>query len=223
MKKQVLIVEDESIVAMEINAFITQLGYEVIGIVNTIEKACNVIKTHCPFVVLMDITLGRDDGIEGAQQLQQQCQSAIIYLTAYSDEATIERAAQTHPSGYLIKPFNRKELAAALRIAYIRYQSQPIISRGDVILDTDYTYESQSGELYCLGECVHLTRREQELLALLMRHSHATVDLYTIENTIWPEKAPNENTRRALVSRLRAKLGQRFIETVSGVGYRITF
>lgn len=223
MKKQVLIVEDESIVAMEINAYITQLGYEVIGIVNTIEKACNVIKTHCPFVVLMDINLGRDDGIEGVQQLQQQCQSAIIYLTAYSDEATIERAAQTNPSGYLIKPFNRKELSAALKIAYIRHQSQPIISRGDVILDTEYTYESQSGELYCLGECVHLTRREQELLALLMRHSHATVDLYTIENTIWPEKAPNENTRRALVSRLRAKLGQRFIETVSGVGYRITF
>ncbi len=223
MKKQVLIVEDESIVAMEINAYITQLGYEVIGMVKNIAKACDIIKTQCPFVVLMDINLGSDDGIEGVKQLQQQCQSTIIYLTAYSDDTTIERAAQTNPSGYLIKPFNRKELAAALKIAYIRHQSQPVISRGDVILDTEYTYESQSGELYCLGECVNLTRRERELLALLMRHNHATVDLYTIENVIWPDKAPNENTRRALVSRLRAKLGQRFIETVSGVGYRITF
>lgn len=225
MSTKVMIVEDESIVAMELSSYVKELGYEVIGHVSNGVDAFALAQERHPDVVLMDVHLkGEEDGIALAQRLQKSAKVSIVYITAFNDDESLERAIATDPAAYLTKPFNRKELAASLKIATRRFQrSAEQESVGALQIDDEFSYDPQRQELICCGSVVHLTRKETALLALLIEANQKVVDIYTIENRLWPEKAPNENTRRSLVSRLRAKLKYQFVETLSGQGYRFRF
>ena len=92
---------------------------------------------------------------------------------------------------------------------------------GDIILDDEFSYDSKEHQLICCSQYIHLTKRENELLQLLLASKNTIVTFYEIENTIWPDKPPIESTRRALMSRLRSKLKHQFIKTVAGIGYRM--
>jgi DNA-binding response OmpR family regulator len=135
-----------------------------------------------------------------------------------SDTQHIRRAVDTEPLGYLIKPVNPRELYALLALAAGNSKAHP---QGDIILDSEFSYDSAMQQLIRNGSFVKLTRRESQLLSLLVASKNGIVSLYDIENAIWPDKAPNENTRRSLVNRLRAKLDNRFVETLPSLGYRI--
>lgn len=217
----VLIVEDESLVALDLEETVRSHGFKVAGVCGESEHALTMARTLRPDIVLMDIRInGEHDGIETAMQISNFYRPALIFLTAFSDASHIERAAALHPLGYLIKPVNPRELFALLAMAAAR---RPVVPAGDIVLDGDFSYDSGSGQLIRQGAFVRLTRREQQLLSLLMRSKNSVVSVYEVENAIWPDKAPNENTRRSLINRLRAKLDNRFVETLPSVGYRITF
>lgn len=224
MKQKILIVEDESIVAMEIASYIESLGYEAAGRVATAEDAyAKAIETQ-PDVILMDVHLkGEEDGISAAAKIRAQSKIAIVYITAFSDDSSIERAVATDPSAYLTKPFNRQELAAALKIAtkYGQSNRSDDIDSRMIGIDHEFSYDPVNRELLCCGIFVHLTRKELDLLALLMEANGQLVSIYTVENVIWPDKFPNENTRRGLVARLRTKLKHQFVQTIPGQGYRL--
>jgi len=103
----VLVVEDESIVAMDIRASLIRLGYNVPAITYSGEAAIKKAGELLPDLVLMDIHLnGKMDGIEAAQQIHDRFDIPVVYLTAYSDEKTLERANVTEPFGYIIKRFD---------------------------------------------------------------------------------------------------------------------
>lgn len=101
----VLIVEDEAIVAMDVSQYVKSLGYEVVGMAVEGSKALELAKTLRPDVILMDINIkGKDDGITVATQIRELYQPSIIYITAYMDDETIQRAVATNPAAYLVKP-----------------------------------------------------------------------------------------------------------------------
>ncbi len=225
MSAKVMIVEDESIVAMELSSYVKNLGYEVVGRVSNAEDACEMFAKYIPSIILMDVHIKGDiDGITLAQEIQKKKETAIIYITAFNDDESIERAVSTNPAAYLAKPFNRKELAASLKIALMRTKDMvQKEQKGAIIINDEFSYNPETQELLCCGNYVHLTRKETEFLALLLEANQQVVDIYTMENRLWPEKPPNENTRRSLVSRLRVKLKYQFIETLAGYGYRFRF
>ena len=224
MNKSVLIVEDESIVAMEIESYIQQLGCHVVDIASNAKDAYKYAMQKKPDLILMDVSLKGDiDGIEIASKIKSEMDVFIIYLTAFSDTATIERAVKTDPSAYLSKPFNRQELFAAIKIAFAQVQKLQKNSSHTVVLDEEFHYNLDEKQLFCRGEHVDLTQQESRLFELLLASRNSTLDIYTVETTLWPDKTPNENRRRALVSRLRAKLKHQFLETLSGIGYRLNF
>src|SRR5205823_2609901 len=100
---QILIVEDEAVVAEELRQRLTLLGLTVVAVVSSGEEAVEVARQLRPNVVLMDIRLqGELDGIEAASRIRAELKVPIVYLTAYSDEATVARARATEPSGYLL-------------------------------------------------------------------------------------------------------------------------
>ena len=118
MKGKVLIVEDEPIVALDLKQEVENLGCEVVGVAESAEEALAATDTHRPDLVLMDIRIvGSLDGIQTARVLRNWYQVPSIFLTSYSDERTIARAAREMPYGYLTKPFQSAELKAALRVA----------------------------------------------------------------------------------------------------------
>jgi len=218
--KNVLIVEDESIVALEIASYIKDIGFSVCGIASSALEAYEIVKNNIVDLILMDVLLkGDEDGITCAKNIKSSKNIPIIYISAFSDDETLNRAIETDPSSYLIKPFNRKELKVAMNIATKKSNSQ--LRVGDVILDDEFSFDRSSQELIMLGEVVHLTKQEKQLLSLLISSKNSVVSFYDIDNVIWPDKESNENTRRALVARLRLKLKYKFIETVHSIGYKI--
>jgi DNA-binding response OmpR family regulator len=224
MDRSILIVEDEIAAAMEIESYIQHLGCHVIGIASNAKDAYTLALQKRPDLILMSINLKGDiDGIEMASKIKSEIDVLIIYLTAFSDTDTIERAVETAPCAYLSKPFNRQELFAAIKIAFTHVKKLQTDSPQMVKLDEEFHYNLHEKQLFCKGEHIDLTQKESELFELLIASANNILDIYTVENTIWPDKTPNENRRRALISRLRAKLKHQFLETLSGIGYRLNF
>ncbi|MAN58895.1 MAG: DNA-binding response regulator [Flavobacteriaceae bacterium] len=118
---KILIVEDEMVIAANISLQLSELGYEVTGILPRGEEALSHVKETEPDIVLMDIQLkGALDGIETAKIMQQDSHIPIIYLTANADEAHFKRAKETHPYAFISKPFKKLDLQRAIELAVER-------------------------------------------------------------------------------------------------------
>ncbi len=117
-KIRILIVEDEYIIANDIQTSLENMGYEVCGMAASGKKALTFTKELSPDLILMDIMLKGDmDGIETAAMIRETYDISVIFLSAYSDDGILDRAKQTLPFGYLIKPFRDRELKAAIEMA----------------------------------------------------------------------------------------------------------
>jgi two-component system, cell cycle sensor histidine kinase and response regulator CckA len=114
----ILVVEDEAIIAADIQATLERAGYRVVQIVSTGEEAIRVTRELRPDLVMMDIRLaGPMDGVEAALRVRSERQVPIVFLTAHADDKTLMRARQACPYGYLLKPFNDRELRTTVEIA----------------------------------------------------------------------------------------------------------
>ena len=121
-KVNVLVVEDERIVAKDIQNTLKNLGYDVPVIASTGEEAIRKAGEQNPDIVLMDIVLkGEIDGIDAAAQIRSKFKIPIIYLTAYEDEDTLDRAKITEPLGYILKPFEERDLHTTLEMALYKH------------------------------------------------------------------------------------------------------
>lgn len=121
--KRILLVEDELLIARHIEQMVKNLGYQVAGVVESGEQALRVAGEKSPDLVLMDIRLkGQLDGIEAATRIWKLYSIPIVYLTAFTDEDTLIKATLAEPFGYLIKPFDEKELLVAIELAFYKHQ-----------------------------------------------------------------------------------------------------
>ncbi|TDU71196.1 PAS domain S-box-containing protein [Prosthecobacter fusiformis] len=119
---RILIVENEGLVGCDMAACLTGLGYRVVGTCPTGEEALRLYDELRPELVLMDVHLdGALDGIETTKRLQQKGDVAVVYVTACADQETVQRARETQPHGYLLKPFNQDELRLAVEVAATRH------------------------------------------------------------------------------------------------------
>lgn len=163
---RVMIVEDENIVAMDIKQRLEMLGYDVTATVTTGEEAIELAEKTRPDVILMDIVLkGEVDGIEAAEEIRRRFRIPIIYITAYSDRKTLERAKVTEPFGYIIKPFEDRELHSVIEITLYKDKIEKklreseelhraiIRSLNDVLftLDANEKYTMVSGQIQDYG------------------------------------------------------------------------
>jgi PAS domain S-box-containing protein len=149
---RVLIVEDERVVARHIQTRLAHLGYDTVGITGSGEEAVRLAAELRPDLVLMDIRLdGPMDGVAAAQQIRDRSQVPVVYLTAYADDDTLRRARVTEPFGYVLKPFDERELRTAVEMALYKHQAErrlrdserryavTLSSIGDGVIATDGT------------------------------------------------------------------------------------
>ena len=121
LKPKILIAENERIIAVDIKNSLHRMGCEVMEIVSSGEEVIRKVKEEKPDLILMEITLdGVLDGIETAEIISSKYDIPVIYLTAYSDRETLQRAKITEPYGYLIKPFDSREIEIAIEMAFIK-------------------------------------------------------------------------------------------------------
>lgn len=170
---RILIVEDESLVAMDMERMLTKLGYKVLPHVNSYNEAVIALEKDTPDLVLLDITLtDTKTGIDLSQVIQQQHKIPFIYITSHSDRKTMDEALVTKPNGYLLKPFDADDLYSAIEVALVNYaghsvntnqQESSMISEGVLFVKTDKSYvkveiddiywiESEHNYLYIISQ-----------------------------------------------------------------------
>ncbi len=122
---RILIVEDEAIVALDLRMRLTRLGYSVIDSVGLAEVAIEIAEQQRPDLTLMDIRLrGEMDGIEAADVIRTKMGLPVVYLTAHADDATVDRARVTEPFGYILKPFDERELRTVIEMALYKHGAE---------------------------------------------------------------------------------------------------
>jgi DNA-binding LytR/AlgR family response regulator len=124
MKEKLLIVEDEFSIAMDMKMRLEKMGYAVMEICVSYEEALLSLAEEKPSLVLMDINLNKDkNGIDVAEKVHKTFDLPVVFVTAFSDRATFEKAMSTRPFGYVVKPFKDTDLDNAIRIALAQHQT----------------------------------------------------------------------------------------------------
>jgi len=155
----ILIVEDEMIIAAKISMYLTDLGYEVSGILPRAEDVFPHLEKNRPDIILLDIQLkGTMNGIELAHFLRADYQIPVVFLTANSDEATFQQAKEARPYAFLAKPFNRQELARALELTrnLIDQQGTPSSPEPMVLTDRIFVFAGERRVKVMLADILYL-------------------------------------------------------------------
>ena len=130
-KPKILIVEDELLIASHLKMLLEQFGYSILDIASNYSEALQKVNLYKPDLVLLDIVLnGPKDGIDVAQYLNNQG-LPFLYITSHTDKSTLERAKLTLPKGYVVKPFNKKDLYATLEIISFQIASKGQFNEDD--------------------------------------------------------------------------------------------
>jgi signal transduction histidine kinase len=165
----VLIVEDERIVARDLQASLNEMGYDAFAIAASAEEAFACAQATSPDVVLMDIRInGSSDGIETADMLNKQFSMSIIYLTAHADANTIDRAKRTDPHGYLVKPVKLIELGSMLEIVLHRRR-------------LDLALREALARSRALSERLAAVREEERRDVAVLLHDGIAQDLFALK------------------------------------------
>ncbi|MDH5716241.1 MAG: diguanylate cyclase [Spirochaetia bacterium] len=148
--EQILIVEDEGIIAKEIQNRVERLGYLVTDILDSGEAAIETVHNNQPNLILMDIKLkGEMDGIETARKIRMLYNIPIIYLTAHTDEKTLERAKLTEPYGYIVKPFDETDFKIRIEMALYKHkmecENKELLEEANKILLKNLQIDSLTG------------------------------------------------------------------------------
>ncbi len=184
----ILIVEDEWIIALDIKRHLSKLGYGVVGTANSAEKALELVAQTKPDLVLMDIYLqGETTGIEASELIRQQFHLPIVFLTAHANEATLAEAIATHPQAYVVKPFKEQDLSIAIQLALANHRAEQAVQQA--LEKEKHLYALKlihSGKMSSLGQLIasvaheinnpvnfiganlsHVNNYTQDLLALI--------------------------------------------------------
>ena len=231
-KAKILIVEDETLIALSLSKDLKRFGYEVSGRVTNFDDAIKSVQHNEPDLILMDINLGKGnkDGIDTAAEIKSIKNIPIIFVTAYSDKDTLLKIKQykINPIGYLTKPYKKDELESQIFLAVYK------IEENDIPEDIDFDQPAQLEELGCgyffdiQSETlsykeipIQLSIKERKLLRLLIEARGNIVGQRDIEYVIWPDAPVSDSTLRNLIYRLRGKLEHELIETIPSLGIKL--
>jgi DNA-binding response OmpR family regulator len=222
----ILIVEDETIVAFDIESILNSLGYVVLESVGTYDLALQSVKNNTLDIIFMDINLKNSkDGIETAIAIKKIKNIPIIYLTAFCDDKTLQRAIETNPIGYLLKPFTKEDIKSIMKLSEHKLSIANMGHKKNNFtpLGHGYYYDKINSLLYLDDIPINLSKNEKKLLLFLLEIKGQIAIFRDIENYIWEDKAVSDATLRSLVYRLRCKLRPEMIETIQGFGCKFNF
>ncbi|TIH17984.1 HD domain-containing protein [Marinifilum sp. JC120] len=185
---RIMIVEDEAIVSLDIQGRLKALGYHVAAVATSGEQAVQIIGKDHPDLILMDIMLEGDmDGIDTAAVINKEYHIPIIYLTAYADNDTLKRAKITEPFGYIIKPFEDRELNLTIEMALYKHRAESTLNENrrwlkttfDSIDDAVITTDS-NGRIKSMNKAA-CSLMDNEIDSFFGRNFQETIDILEIE------------------------------------------
>ncbi|MDD2895444.1 MAG: response regulator [Aliarcobacter sp.] len=249
MKKyKILIVEDEPIIALNLQEILYELGYETLGITYNRCKTMEILSNNViPDLILMDIYLqGPTTGIELAKELKKTMPYVpVIFLTANSELATIREASETFAYGYLVKPYKKNTLFATIELALkkanedylksLNYESMKNINKTlehkltlneesksrTIKLKYGYLFDKEKEILYYGDDVVKLTNKETDIIKTLCKTPGQKISQDQLEYAIWQDEPAGYAAFRSVLFRLRNKIHKDLITNQNNTGYRI--
>ncbi len=211
---KVMIIEDEPLIALNLEKILEKKGFEVTGHAGCFEDAHALFYSNKPDIVLSDIKLENDEsGIEIVKHLKEISDFCVIYLTSYGDDAMIDKALSTNPAAYITKPFKDIDLNVALKLVSAKIKNKNI--------NPDFYYNKETQALFYKNEQIVLSKQESDLFHMCYLSKGLFVPMHSIEYYIWGEEHASSSTRRGLIHRLRKKLNYMIFEYSSGLGCKV--
>lgn len=225
----VLIVEDEPILAMAMEVKLKKLGFGISAIATTPENAILHANNHHPDLALIDINLNASkSGIDVASHIWKNFNIPVIFLTSYYNDKILNQAMQAEPYAYLIKPCRNEELKVAINTTMHKHQfffkNKNLLepSKNKIIyLSKDIKFDLIELALFIDEKLINLTKNEKKLFEILTLQVGKIVSFDTIFNFIWREDVYDLSKLRSLIYRLKNKLGFNPFENLYEEGYRI--
>ena len=223
---KILVVEDEMIIGAKISLQLTNLGYEVTGILPRGEDVFHQLEVNQPDIILLDINLkGKLDGIETAKLIIQKFDIPIIFLTAKSQKEDILEGFRTGADDYITKPFSMEELLYRIQAVLKRTSASITSLKEEKYTIGKYTFDSVKQLLLFEDESVKLTTKESELLELLCRHGGTILERNFALKTIWTDDNYfNARSMDVYITKLRKYLKKDpsvRILNIHGKGYKL--
>ncbi len=217
---KVLVIEDDSMVALHTKKTISFFGHYVVACVKNANDAIKAASEHEIDLVVSDIHIeGNTDGLACSKMLQDKYNIPVILVSAHNDIPTLQRATDIDLTGYLIKPFREDELKTLLDLARLKVQNNA--KEKPKILNNDYSYNAKHKTLYKNDAVIELTSKELDFLEALINAKGAILSYENFTYSVWDGEYASDEARRQLVYRFRQKLPDFPLKLVKGVGYKI--
>ncbi len=223
-----MIVEDEVITQRYLKEILEQYDVDVAGCFDNAEDAIEALKNISCDMILMDINInGTMDGIQLARHILQTNKLPIVFISAYSDDETLDEVLELSPYGFVTKPFSSKEVYVTLQIAYKRFLTHEVKDADNhpdtnIVLDEGYTFSLDASMLYCNGKVIKLNVKQNKFLEILAKNINHTVSFEEIILSIWGDETVADSTLRTLVYNIRKLAPELPLHSYSKKGYYIT-
>jgi len=217
---KILIVEDEVIAAEYLRSILENRDWNVVDIVDNGVDVIKSIKKYNPDLILMDIMInGAKSGCEVAIDVRKISTCAIVFITAYADDEMIGYAMQVEADGYIVKPYNEKEIIATISLLNAKHNFN---NNGFKLikLKGGFCFNHESSLLYKDSDVIKLGPKAIKLIKILCHNRDQFVSYEEIYQTIW-EGELNLKKLQMVIYRIREICKIDFIENINGVGYQI--
>lgn len=200
MKPNIIVVEDELLIAMDIKGVLAEEGYNAIINVTSVEQAIASIEEYNPILFLIDINLKQDkDGIELGKYLLEKDQTPYLYITSYADKMTLDRVKETRPYGYIVKPFKSVDIKTTIAVVLNNYRHRNIENhRKETVIQDDTSFvikktidyiNNHISEKIEIAHLVELTHwQEQHFIRMFTKQIGTTPYQYILERKIEKSK-----------------------------------
>lgn len=226
LPKKIMIVEDEMLTVRYLQGIVEKLGIDVCASFDNGEDVLELLKIMTCDMVLMDINIkGNLDGIETTRIILERYNIPVIFITAYNDKETLDRALDLAPYGFIAKPFTQNDLEVGIRFGYKRFmvehRSENFQKEETAIqLSKSFWFDVDTGILMRYNYPMKLNAKENHLLKLLLQHRNQVVSTQELETLIWEGEQVANSSLRTLVYSLRKIFdGEVEIESLSKQGY----
>lgn len=218
MSRKILIVDDEPGIRNLVSAYLRKEGYEIYE-ADDGNKAVKAAHAFKPDLIILDIMLPGMNGLEVLAQIRRESQAYVIFLTARTEETDRIVGLSVGGDDYVTKPFSPKELVARVNAAFRRLQIPSAMPA--ILLSQHIRLDRSSRQIWVDETLLDLTQMEFDLLATLMEHRGQVLSREQLLDQVWGEAYYGETRVVDVhVGHIRQKLGERFISTVRGLGYR---
>ena len=230
--QQIMIVEDEAITQRYLKEILQEKGVQQISdcFDNAEDAMKNVESETYLQLILMDINIkGNIDGIQLARMILDKYILPIVFISAYSDDETLEEVLELSPYGFITKPFSSKEVEVTLQIAYKRFliheagtSDKNMYENEVLILNEEYSFDLKKKLLYFQDEAVKLNSNQNKFIEILAQQVNEAVPLDVLISNIWGRDIISDSALRTLVYTIRKSAPKIPLHSYSKQGYCLT-